>query len=366
MNELDRIRDGLMFMLNHFEGQHELFPRTIMTANTGGQRIIGYKSNLDPREQIIDLYRQSNYLDCRINAFPYNTAFTRLDLEVKNRTSTSMFMIDLDARDFGNYYRLQKQLQKTLKKIALKLPGAQPSVLWTGNGYHIYQPLEGIVFEMHQEFYKFLPYVGNYDLTTEFLRFAERHFTNNKCDLNHLPSIKSCLMRIPGTRNSKNNEEVKVIHKWNGYKPSVKWLAEDYRLYLIQKRVHKIFEKNKMGNRNCLLYKKNQRHRTKINWIEKTLETPLDDYRKVTISLILVPYCIVVRNLDVLTTSNLIRNWLDGCRKLRSLDFSEYKHVNTSINSSVKNRFPPMKTQTMKINRLPMYDYFRRKSIIDT
>ena len=42
---------------------------------------------------------------------------------------------------------------------------ANPTVLWTGNGYHIYQPMNGIVFEEYKTFYKFLPYLDGKDLT---------------------------------------------------------------------------------------------------------------------------------------------------------------------------------------------------------
>ena len=33
----------------------------------------------------------------------------------------------------------------------------------------------------------------------QFLRISENLFTNNKKDLQHNPSLKSCLLRIPGT-----------------------------------------------------------------------------------------------------------------------------------------------------------------------
>ena len=45
------------------------------------------------------------------------------------------------------------------------------------------------------EFNEFLPYVNN-DLTTEFMRFAAKYFTNNQKDPKHNPSTKSCLIRV--------------------------------------------------------------------------------------------------------------------------------------------------------------------------
>ena len=117
-------------------------------------------------------------------------------------------------------------------------------------------------------------------LTTEFLRFAKNLFTNGKVDSNHRASIKSCLLRVPGTFNSKNWEQVKVIQKWDGRKPSIKWITSEFRIHLIQKRIDKIKEKNKKKE----YYSHKQRPKNnKINeiiWIEKLLQTPIEDGRK--------------------------------------------------------------------------------------
>ena len=55
---------------------------------------------------------------------------------------------------FGGYLRiplylirtergLESVLSQTLRIIRLKLNGS-PTVLWTGNGYHIYQPIDAL------------------------------------------------------------------------------------------------------------------------------------------------------------------------------------------------------------------------------
>ena len=43
----------------------------------------------------------------------------------------------------------------TLKKIKEKLQGPSPTVLWTGNGYHVYQPIDAFVLEEENIFSKF-------------------------------------------------------------------------------------------------------------------------------------------------------------------------------------------------------------------
>jgi len=59
------------------------------------------------------------------------------------------------------------------------------------------------------------------NLTIEFLRFVEKFLTTGKSDSNHRPSIKSCLVRIPGTFNQKNGQQVKIIQKWDGKLPNI-------------------------------------------------------------------------------------------------------------------------------------------------
>ena len=39
---------------------------------------------------------------------------------------------------------------------------------------------------------------------------------DNKADVNHNPSLKSCMVRVPGSINSKNGQEVRIIQEWDG------------------------------------------------------------------------------------------------------------------------------------------------------
>jgi len=50
-----------------------------------------------------------------------------------------------------------------------------------------------------------------------------------------------------------------------------------------------------------------------IPWIEKLLDTPIDDYRKNAISLILAPYLINVRKVSYDVALNIINSWLSKC-----------------------------------------------------
>ena len=47
-----------------------------------------------------------------------------------------------------------------------------------------------------------------------------------------------------------------------------------------------------------------------IPWIEKLLQTPIDDYRKNAVSLILAPYLINIKKLSYDHALNIINSWL--------------------------------------------------------
>jgi hypothetical protein len=109
---------------------------------------------------------------------------------------------------------LDRALNKTLQKITESI-GGSPTILWTGNGYHIYLHVSGFIVEEYETFNGFTKYVDK-DLTSMFIQFAEERFTDYAADRLHNPTVKSCLVRIPGSLNSKcvskgEDAEVKII-----------------------------------------------------------------------------------------------------------------------------------------------------------
>ena len=219
------IKENLDFILNHLTDP--LFPRTIMTKSSWLS-----KRSFQMQTKLLTYFKASNYQDCRINAYP---AFT--DYQGINFTAPSFIMIDLDLKDFESQEMLDKILRKTLNKINKVFHGAQPTVLWTGGGYHIYQPIQGFILE---EIDRFACYndPSKKDLTSRFMQFAEDYFTNKKSDPQHRPSVKSCLIRIPGTINSKYNQEVRIVQRWDGLRPPIQYLLRDYRTWLVAEKIN--------------------------------------------------------------------------------------------------------------------------------
>jgi hypothetical protein len=86
-----------------------------------------------------------------------------------------------------------------LGNIRKKLDNADATILWSGNGYHIIQPIEAFVLESESAFAPFE------NPSMKFLRFAEPYLSNNKADFSHGNSLsfRNCMLQIPGSHNSK-------------------------------------------------------------------------------------------------------------------------------------------------------------------
>jgi hypothetical protein len=230
-NRTIAVEEGLDFILRHFK---EGFPRTISTKATEGRQIVVYS-----KEESLARFKASNYLDCKINAYPRFIEWKRI-----NRQPPNFIFIDLDQ---GRFKLIDRVLDKTLKNICQRFnTTVNPTVIWSGHGYHIYLPVEAFVLEEESEFNKF-----GYP-SRKFIQFAEEFLSDKKADPCHTKalSFKNCMIRIPGSFNSKNGtkEEVKIIQRWNGFRPLIKPLLFRFDLYLLvskSKEIHKNKQKKK-------------------------------------------------------------------------------------------------------------------------
>ena len=55
-----------------------------------------------------------------------------------------------------------RDLEKRKKQEEGSISG-NPTVLWRGNGYHIYQPVDGFILEEYETFYEFTKYLIKID-----------------------------------------------------------------------------------------------------------------------------------------------------------------------------------------------------------
>jgi Primase X len=326
-----KLEKGLDFILNHFE--EPVWPRAIFTKTLWRQYTVYSK------EEAIARFKQSNLLDCRINAYPDHTEFKGI-----NRQSPNFIFIDIDQCLFRTEEEFWGAVQDTCKNIAQTL-GGKPSVLWSGNGIHICQPVEAVLLEQQSKFAQF-------DQPSQtFLKFAAQFLSDHKSDINNNPAFKSCLLRIPGSINSKHTKEVKIIQRWDGFRPKANPLYYHFYIYLADRKLKEITSMHKIHTESHYIFLGNT-----IAWIEKLLQTPIDDYRKNAVSLILAPYLINIKKVSYDAALSIINSWLGKCAEKRQLDQNFDYTVRYALKYSAKNGIRPLKIDTLKMKNKPLFD----------
>ena len=195
------------------------------------------------------------------------------------------------------------------------------------------------------------------NLQINFLRFAKDYLSNGKADKNNNPSFKSCLLRIPGSINSKYDTKVKIVQKWNGYRPPIpREFIEEFRTYLIQKKIDEAKQRQKILNmrRNKIRNSNNSNYNIDYyyEWIDKKiLANPFEDCRKIIVDLILAPYLINIKKLSYQESYQIIREWLDKCNSLQKLDnysnFVNYR-IHYALKTATQKGIGPMSLYKIK------------------
>lgn len=341
-----QIEENLDFILDHLNDP--LFPRTIMTNR------LNYQKEVINKQEVLASFKASGYRDCRINAYPAYTEYKGINL-----TPISFIMIDMDLKDAENSQKkLNNILRTTLNNISDKFHGAKPTVLWTGNGYHIYQPVSGFILEEIDRFVQFIDNTKK-DLTSRFMQFAEAFLTDKKSDPQHRPSIKSCLIRIPGTINTKCNQEVKIIQRWDGNRPPINFVLREFRTWLVAENI-----KSQLIEKRHLKYAKRSRNssciygkgRNTILWIEKLLQTPIADHRKYALWKILTPYLFNIRQLSEVEVMSITLSWLKKCHLKNSLDFNAIYLIKQNIRSSKRGHYLPISYVKLSSENKDLYN----------
>ena len=349
------IESGLDFILSHLE--EPAFPRRIWTYTTQKQVLV------NNRDEALAKFGQSNLLDCRISAYPYPVP----EYKGVNRQTPSFFLSDLDKKNFKTDRLFQQCLESTVQNFKDKLHGANPSILWSGGGYHLLQPmLADIVLEMESVFAEFV------EPSRKLMRYTERLVTDNKGDPVHCNTVSfgNCMIRIPGSYNSKYIQfdkgkvvdipPLKIVQRWDGYRPNIRWLLKDYWIYLIQERNDEISRRLHYEQKRLRFERKYPNHiidnqqTSKIDWIESLYARPLDNFRKYCTTFIFIPYFVNVRRLSRSAAFNLVMNWLDRCgSECKRLDFNPRQKIKESLDSVKKYR--PVSKDKLKIRNEPLY-----------
>ena len=324
--------EGLRYIIGHFKGQERWFPRTISTKATQGAQIL-----VDEPGEAMDRYEEANFMDCRISAYPPQStlsSFVGVNLDI----APSIVMIDLDREIFKSQIAFETALSRTLNNIDHNFPNCRPTVIWSGSGYHIYLVLDAFVIEsvdvFNNERFGSTP-------SQKFLRYAESFLSDGKCDPQHnkTVSLKNCMLRIPGSINSKNGQQVRILQFWNQSRPNIRYMLEGFYVYLCSQRIQELHKKEStnIGIRIPKLRSPasvDNGNRNGIQWIEILLQTPITDYRKFAIWRVLTPYLLNIRGLSQEQAHNIIGKWVDECGRLQRLDFNPSFRIKAALNSS--------------------------------
>lgn len=252
--DLSSVREGLDYILKHFEYDDQpLWPRTISTKLTEGVQMI-----VNSKEEALEYYKTANFLDCKISGYPkFKKGFTKI--------TPSLIFIDLDQAKERKF--LDKQLETTLGNIR-NLFGKnefKPTVLWSGKGYHIYIPVTGFVLE-NEEIFQIA-----FNPSRKFLQWSEQYLSSNKADPCHTKGISfnNCMLRIPNSINSRSNQQVRIIQRWNGLtdtnivtssrntiRPSIKPLLYEFYIHLADIRFNEFIGINIRTKRDNSKYAK--------------------------------------------------------------------------------------------------------------
>ena len=87
---------------------------------------------------------------------------------------------------------------------------------------------------------------------------------------------------------------------------------------------------------------------SKINWIESLLKTPLDDYRKTIVNLVLAPYLVNIRQIEYQTAFAIIKEWLEQCATYGGYTFVADSLTGNALQTAKNSRYRPMRLDTLK------------------
>jgi hypothetical protein len=243
-------------------------------------------------------------------------------------------------------------VSKTLKNIETELRG-KPTVIWSGNGSHIIQPMDGVILEELDLFS--LAVIGTDQPSVKFLRWAEEYLSNGKSDPAHSKTLSfgNCMLRVPGSHNSKcvraNNgvqsekTEVKIIYEWDGRaRPTIMLLIGSFHAYLVdQKLKQEQRDRQQRKQMNSATTTTGMTPR-EITWIEKLLTMSIADSRKYCIWHILAPYLINIRKLPDEQATRIIREWLEKCNSVKRVSFDGSSRIRYDLQSARKKGLIPL------------------------
>lgn len=231
----EKVREGIKFILSHFK--QPIFPRTISSINTiyyGTQFKVVYNE-----KEMLRVYAQSKFIDGGVSICTSLSATK----EYHNDQDVNMQLADLIAFDLYKSVFMRESAQiKALYAILhaiKKILAGRPTILYSGNAFHICQPIEPDPTEQVIEFRDRI--INEYSALGLFLRLSKLDPCHPQQPYN--PSM----LLIPGTLSSKceegeEHQEITIVQRWDGHRPKIDSGLIDFYEILKDQKINLIEE----------------------------------------------------------------------------------------------------------------------------
>jgi hypothetical protein len=117
-----KVKQGIRFILSHFEGRQQLFPRKMSTTLSQGRQFIVYSE-----DQILHECEKAGFVDCRLNAYSVSEELQSNEFNIFSAQAPNIIFIDIvlskgyESKEEEGIIKLNKILKITLSIIERKL-----------------------------------------------------------------------------------------------------------------------------------------------------------------------------------------------------------------------------------------------------
>jgi hypothetical protein len=274
----------------------------------------------------------------------------------------------------------------------------EPTVLDSGNGFQVLLPIEtdptkyavpmdyetkddlipGRTLDSARSFALAYSNPANVSPGSELLRCAADVLSCNKSDDGNNPSVRSCMVRAPGSYNGKliakgiTDKPVSIVQRgsWEqGKKGHIMYLLPYLDAHIKKEKLKRAKmltdARNKRLKRERNLqafenagsgYYYNQKSRAEILqlhywYIEMFMRTPVDDFRKRGAALLLAPYLMRIKCLPYELAEKIILQWLSACDRVKMLDFDAADKTAQALDYAISSNYLPL-----EFHNIPNHD----------
>jgi len=362
-------------------------PDTITTTITTIGNGNGYNHDYKEYQYDVSLGLYNNAIKLSVKE-RVEEAAKLIQLKAMSEQAPTCLFIDLDERS------ALPRTRKRIKDVFMD-DDLEPAVIDTGNGFHILLPIEtdpekypvGMDYETKDDlipgrdmdtarlFALYYDNPANVSPGSTLLRCAAEVLTNKKADKGNHPSVNSCMVRVPGSLNSKLvlkriDKPVSIVQRgsWEqGKKGHIMFLLPYHSSWIKKQKEERIKmiakARNKRlrleGNREAFWQARQYLgtgHSSSSNigttrvefiyrkywYIEITLRTPFDDFRKRGVGLLLAPYLLNIKQMPYDVAKSIILQWLSVCNKSRYLDFNAEEKTIQALDYSRTRNYKPL------------------------